>query len=518
MGVGGMHLRIFLSSPGDVGDERTLAQSVIEQELPRDPLLRGQLTCEAVRWDDPTAPVAMPATLTPQEAVNRGLAKPSECDVVIVILWSRMGTPLPESYRKADGSSYHSGTEWEFEDALAATPQPHILVYRCTAKVNIDVDDPGADQLLEQRRRVMQFFKRFESADGSLKGGFKNYDNPQEFRDFLRADLRSYIKDRLPQQQAAPAQHTPPPPYSLISSLLRSGKVIPIIGAGVTDCARPANAQWDPKAPAFLPSGMELAQFLANDTGFPLEADRDNLAKVASFYEAFGTRSTLRDRLRQLLDTEQVAAATLPSMYSLLAAVPTPLLIITTNYDRQIEQAFAAAGKAYDLVVYPADRKDLANAVMWWPHGSHTPKTPPPNELDIDLTTTTVIFKIHGAVLPGTDEWDSFVITEEDHVELLARVAAKSAIPSVFGAHVHDRSLLFVGFSLQDWNLRLVMRSLARYFARRLAAGDDDEIPSWAIDVAMNELEIKLWRRRGVFPYQIAIDAFVAKLSERLRG
>ena len=105
-----IHLRIFLSSPGDVADERTFAQQVIEQELPKDPFLREKITCEVVRWDDPNAQVTMPATLTPQEAVNRGLAKPSECDVVIVILWSRMGTPLPETCLKDDGSRYLSGT------------------------------------------------------------------------------------------------------------------------------------------------------------------------------------------------------------------------------------------------------------------------------------------------------------------------------------------------------------------------------------------------------------------------
>ncbi|NTU49094.1 MAG: SIR2 family protein, partial [Syntrophobacteraceae bacterium] len=60
-----MHLRFFVSSPGDVADERTFAQQVIEDELPKDLFLRGQITCEAMRWDDPNAPVSMPATLTP---------------------------------------------------------------------------------------------------------------------------------------------------------------------------------------------------------------------------------------------------------------------------------------------------------------------------------------------------------------------------------------------------------------------------------------------------------------------
>jgi hypothetical protein len=217
-----------------------------------------------------------------------------------------------------------------------------------------------------------------------------------------------------------------------------------------------------------------------------------------------------------MLAPERIDGLLLPSLYQLLAAVPAPLLIISTNYDNQLERAFTAAGKPYDLVVYPADRKDLASAVLWWRNGAAEPDTPTPNELDIDLGSTTVIFKIHGAVQPVTDEWDNFVVTEEDHVQLLARVAGKAAMPAQFAAHVHDRSLLFVGFSLHDWNLRLVMRSLARSFAKRLAASEDDAIPSWAIDEEVSELELKLWYKRGVYPYRLAIDEFVVRLRERL--
>src|SRR4029077_9448901 len=111
------------------------------------------------------------------------------------------------------------------------------------------------------------------------------------------------------------------------------------------------------------------------------------------------------------------------------------------------------AGKAYDLVIYPAaDRKDLANAVLWWPHGSAEPKTPTPNELDIDLSITTVIFKMHGSIVPKNDEWDSFVITEEDYVDFLARLSAKLAIPPLFSPCFSERSLLFLGYNLRNWS------------------------------------------------------------------
>ena len=111
-------VRVFLSSPGDVADERALALKVIEQ-LPYDPLLRGRVMIEVVAWDKEGGGTPMLAQLTPQEAINQGLPKPSECDIFVMLFWVRMGTPLPHpEYQKTDGSQYMSGTEWEFVDAV----------------------------------------------------------------------------------------------------------------------------------------------------------------------------------------------------------------------------------------------------------------------------------------------------------------------------------------------------------------------------------------------------------------
>ena len=52
------HLRVFLSSPGDVADERRHARAVLER-LPKTPLLSGRVTIEVVSWDDPDAPAPM---------------------------------------------------------------------------------------------------------------------------------------------------------------------------------------------------------------------------------------------------------------------------------------------------------------------------------------------------------------------------------------------------------------------------------------------------------------------------
>jgi hypothetical protein len=155
------HLRIFLASPGDVEDERKLALMVSER-LPYDPLLRGKVTLEVVAWDKAGAGTPMLATLTPREAIAQGLPKPSDCDLVVVIFWSRMGTLLPEEWVKPQAfrylagtewarldARYLSGTEWEYFDALDAAEKhgkPNILVYHRTQKQTFDPYEPEYDE------------------------------------------------------------------------------------------------------------------------------------------------------------------------------------------------------------------------------------------------------------------------------------------------------------------------------------------------------------------------------------
>jgi hypothetical protein len=164
-------LRIFLSSPGDVAAERTIARELIEGELAKRPAYRG-LKLEVIAWDDPNAHIPMLANETPQASVNAARPRPATCDIVIVILWSRMGTPLPDSIRKPNGEPYLSGTEWEYEDAVNSPrePRPQVLLYRRTEKPTIALDDPQWEDKRAQYARVAAFFAQFRNSDGSLKG------------------------------------------------------------------------------------------------------------------------------------------------------------------------------------------------------------------------------------------------------------------------------------------------------------------------------------------------------------
>ena len=193
------HLRVFLASPGDVADERALALTVLEQ-LQYDPLLRGRITIETVAWDKAGAGTPMLATMTPQEAIKQDLSTPAECHIVVVIFWSRMGTPLPADWKKLDGSGYRSGTEWEYLNALEAAEKqgkPEVLVYRRTEKIVLDPDDSAFDEKSRQWKLVKQFFHEFENPDGSLRRGYNSYPTPDAFREQLNLHLRALVRELL---------------------------------------------------------------------------------------------------------------------------------------------------------------------------------------------------------------------------------------------------------------------------------------------------------------------------------
>jgi len=195
------HIRVFLSSPGDILEERASARLILSR-LPYDPFLRGKITIEIVAWDEPGAGVPMLANVTPQEAVNQGLPMPAECDIVVVIFWTRMGTPLQfPLYTKPDGTQFLSGTEWEYYNAMQAahkTAMPKILVYRRTTPMQISIEAGDIDAIRTQYQRVTKFFSQFtDETDGSLIGGYNPYKDSSDFAVQFDAHVKTLIQQLL---------------------------------------------------------------------------------------------------------------------------------------------------------------------------------------------------------------------------------------------------------------------------------------------------------------------------------
>lgn len=188
-----IRLKIFISSPGDVPEERKAACDEI-LALNADPLLEGKVYLEPKAWDNPIAPVPLAGDEAPQSTVNRYLGRPADCDLGIVILWSRIGTP-PDGLRRPDGTRYASGTVWEYENAKDA--KVTVFVYRRTEPPTYPLGTPGRDEAEAGYLAVKQFFEQFRTADGSLQGGYNEYAKPPLFGPMLRAHVKHFVRYRL---------------------------------------------------------------------------------------------------------------------------------------------------------------------------------------------------------------------------------------------------------------------------------------------------------------------------------
>jgi hypothetical protein len=183
-----IRLTLFVSSPGDVGAERSIALRVAKT-LSHE--LRGRVALETYLWQQD----ALKATDDYQSQIPRV----DETDVAIFIVWSRLGSPLdPGKFRRADGSPYQSGTEYEFEQARASharTGRPEILFYRKTDKGSFDVTASAA---LKQAEMLIAFLDReFRNPDGTWRGALHFFAKPEEFETLLESHLRRVVEARL---------------------------------------------------------------------------------------------------------------------------------------------------------------------------------------------------------------------------------------------------------------------------------------------------------------------------------
>lgn len=197
-------VRVFLSSPGDVTEERHIALSVIER-LPNRPSFRERVAFRVIAWDKPGADTPMRATLTPQEAINAGLPRPSACDIVVVLFWSRIGT----SFTDTDGKVYLSGTHWELLDALKSE-RTETVIYRRTEEKLFRSDDRDGQ---EQYECVKEFFKSdLFFKDGQIVRGVNTYDKPEDFHQKFETHFEELVVGILQKLDVTPPPQPDAPP------------------------------------------------------------------------------------------------------------------------------------------------------------------------------------------------------------------------------------------------------------------------------------------------------------------
>ena len=94
-----------------------------------------------------------------------------------------------------------TGTEWEFESALAAHRQrgvPDLLAYKKRARPRAEYgSDADLDELRTQLQKLEAFWRRHFVDQGQFRAAFGSFDELDDFEGKLENDLRQLIERRV---------------------------------------------------------------------------------------------------------------------------------------------------------------------------------------------------------------------------------------------------------------------------------------------------------------------------------
>src|SRR3954449_1227172 len=207
------------------------------------------------------------------------------------------------------------------------------------------------------------------------------------------------------------------PPHDVLAAAIKRRCAILFVGAGVSMAVG-------------LPSWQSLIDHLLDDLGLErnvIDGMHGGYQMLAEYYRlkrgGIGPLRSWMDR-NWRVDPEKIAAS---KLHKLIVELDFPV-IYTTNYDRNLETAFDVLDKRYAKI---SNAKEIASA----PAG------------------VTHIIKFHG----DFDDDASLVLTETD---FLNRLAFNSPLDVRFRADALGSTLLFIGYSMSDPNIRLLLHRI----------------------------------------------------------
>jgi hypothetical protein len=304
--------------------------------------------------------------------------------------------------------------------------------------------------------------------------------------------------------------------YKGIVDAIKHNGIVFFMGAGVN---LPANmTPWDAKNPTRPPSGQELADHLAFDfiESVPDLAKKD-LQHVATYYEIERDQKGLYTRLHDVFDVDYEAGpvhtflAKLPSLLRSLGCQSEYPLIVTTNYDDILERAIGNQPQA----VYTYIEKGTDHGKFRLCNDGNVIKNANSLTLrDLGLKDRFVIFKVHGTIdrtADGSDlPSDEYVITEDDYIDYLANAPIGDVVPMGLVTALKNRSILFLGYALQDWHLRVLMR--------RIVQGQRLETSKWSVQLKADEVYRAYSVRQNIRLIEQPLDSFITNLENELVG
>jgi SIR2-like domain len=246
----------------------------------------------------------------------------------------------------------------------------------------------------------------------------------------------------------------------------------PFLGAGV--------------AVPYLPRGAQLAEELAKEFDYPLD-DVTNLARVTQYIASRHQPSYAKRRVCERITDAQADAdrqlnGRLPQAHVALAWFQLPLYV-TTNYDDYLQRAVSAAVKGPPTVEVCRWNDRLALDLPKYSAKAPTAEKP-------------LIFHLHGHV----SEQNSVLVTEDDYIDFVVSLTQRRektdpVIPHYVRRALGNTNLLFIGYSLEDWNFRVLLRHIMRQQNIQL----HDRYRSLSIQFASTNLDPEKRRRAEEF-------------------
>lgn len=317
---------------------------------------------------------------------------------------------------------------------------------------------------------------------------------------------------------------------SRVADYFLTGKVVPFFGAGVNLNGRnPQSQPFDPKG-AMLPLGFELSQYLAAQCAYPGQ-NKNALTRVAQYYALNMSEQAVFDDVRRVLDKDFPLTpmheffASLMKLQEAKGKPVVPPLIITTNYDDLMERAYRGAGVEFDLITYVTDTDEAEKGACLFEHvmpdGTRV-KIDEPNSyhgLNAEQVTFNfkrpVILKIHGTIdrSAGGEDHDSYVISEDHYIDYFSgKESLGSFLPAQITAHINTKSrrFLFLGYSLGDWNLQVLLRLIWKNNKRTK--------DSFAVQWMPDPFEILSWKSRGVMICHDDVQKFIGRVKAKMEA
>jgi WD40 repeat protein len=191
MADGAREVRVFVSSPGDAQFERMRLERVTERLNGE---FQGIVHIVPIRWET--------EFYKAHQTFQAQIPEAAQCDIVIAIFRSRLGSVLPADFRRmTNGEPYPSGTAYEVLTAIDASKAhgfPDVYVFRFPQPPSVQLDDPKRNEIETQWQHLKAFFDAwFKTPSGEFKAAFQSFASTDDFEAQAEVLLRKWLEEKV---------------------------------------------------------------------------------------------------------------------------------------------------------------------------------------------------------------------------------------------------------------------------------------------------------------------------------